>query len=243
VFEKPGDSFDLDSLKSFLRDLRLPRSIRGWIHTPFTYEGDWEKKAFGERDDIWHDEEIFSGEEILIESITEWYSSPNVVTIYTDHKYLLNQNLGMGKPHEQFYYQNVDDGDFESEMHVDEGLPSGQGRLKIQTVLSTKSPPSGENNFAMMDYSSELYVVYDSISSIQGIKFLPRLIAYPLNSMFRYYYVNYIGEEQVNYDIEYARERFNEYFQYIRKYHGEEPAQSRSRQSDFVPAHQETFFD
>ena len=146
----------------------------------------------------------------------------------------------MGKPTEKYYEQNVDSDEFKSNMIIDENLPSDRGNLKIDTTVKTKSPPSGENNFAMMDYSVKLFIKYDRVD---GIKWLPRVIANPLNSLFRYYFVRYIGEEMLEYDVEYSRERVIEYFQYLRKYHGEEPVQSRTRQSEFETPWDGTFFE
>jgi hypothetical protein len=72
---------------------------------------------------------------------------------------------------------------------------------------------------------------------------LPRFLANPLNSLFRYYFVRYIAEEMLEYDIEYSRERVVEYFQYLRKYHGEEPVQTRTSQSSFETPFEGTFFE
>jgi hypothetical protein len=231
---------EVKNLLENLPDISMPKSIMAWLHTPGTYKSDYEEHRFHEKDDIWHHEEIFSGDRFLIETATEWYESPNVVTIYKDHKYLFNQNMNMGKPFEKFYFQNVDSNSFESVMEIDEELPSGRGDLILETNVMTKSAPSGENNFAMMDYSTKLWVKYDLPG---GISFLPRFLAYPLNSIFKYYFIRHIGEEMLEYDIEYARERVIEYFDYIRKYHGEEPVQTRSRQEEFTPPWEGTFFD
>ena len=214
--------------------------IACYFHTPGTYNTEWEEEKFHEADDVWHHEEIFDGDEHLIESAIEWYESPNVPTIYTDHKYIFNQNMGMGKPEEKYYEQNVDSDDFMSEMHIDEGLPSDRGKMKIETTVKTKSSPSGENNFAMVDYSVKLFIQYDRV---KGIRWLPRFLANPLNSLFRYYFVRYIGEEMLEYDIEYSRERLIEYFDYLRKYHGEEPVQTKSRQEHFKTPFEGTFFE
>lgn len=211
-----------------------------YFHTPGTYNTEWEEEKFHEADDVWHHEEIFDGDKHLIESAIEWYESPNVPTIYTDHKYIFNQNMGMGKPEEKYYEQNVDSDDFKSEMHIGEGLPSNRGSLKIETTVKTKSSPSGENNFAMVDYSVKLFISYDRVN---GIRWLPRFLANPLNSLFRYYFVRYIGEEMLEYDIEYSRERLIEYFDYLRKYHGEEPVQTKSRQEHFKTPFEGTFFE
>lgn len=148
--------------------------------------------------------------------------------------------MDMGKPFETYYEQNVDDGNFRSNMKADESLPSDRGNVIIKTDIKTKSAPSGENNFAMVDYSAELYIEYKRIS---GIEWLPRILANPLNRMFRYYFIRYIGEEMLQYDIEYSRERLREYFDYIRKYHGEEPVQTKSRQAHFKTPYDGLFFE
>lgn len=214
--------------------------IACWFHLPDTYDSDYEEHRFHEADDIWHHEEVFSGEKFLVENTTEWYESPNVPTIYADHKYIFNQNMDLGKPFEKYYEQNADDGNFKSVMLADEDLPSDNGKVYIKTTISTKSAPSGENNFAMVDYSAELRIEYDLPS---GIRWLPRIIANPLNNLFRYYFIRYIGEEMLEYDIEYSRERFREYFDYIRKYHGEEPVQTKSRQAHFSTPYDGLFFE
>lgn len=211
-----------------------------WFHTPGTTKSDYEEERFHEMDDIWHHEHVFDGEEFLVETTTEWYESPNVPGIYADHKYIFNQNLDFDKPFESYYEQNVDTGEFKSVMDGSEELPSGNGTVKIETTISTKSAPSGENNFAMVDYSTKLWISY---SMPKGIRWLPRILASPLNRLFRYYYVNYIGEEMLEYDVEYARERHREYFDYIRKYHGEEPVQTKSRQAHFETPYEGTFFE
>lgn len=239
-----------DSDLEFLKDLFAMRDDDGeptflgklacYFHTPGTYNTDWEEEKFHEADDVWHHEEIFNGDYHLIESSIEWYESPNVPTVYTDHKYIFNQNMGMGKPTEKYYEQNVDSDDFKSNMIIREGLPSERGKLKIDTTVKTKSSPSGENNFAMVDYSVKLFIKY---SEVDGIEWLPRFIANPLNSLFRYYFVRYIGEEMLEYDIEYSRERMIEYFDYLRKYHGEEPVQSKTRQEHFETPWEGTFFE
>lgn len=211
-----------------------------WFHFPGTTKSDWEAHKFHEIDDIWHHEEIFSGDKFLVENATEWYESPNVPTIYADHKYIFNQNMGISKPFEKYYQENVDSGEFKSIMEAYDGLPSGRGDLTIETNIKTKSPPSGENNFAMVDYSVQLFVEYDLPG---GLTFLPRFLAHPLNKVFRYYFLRHIGEEMLEYDIEYAREKMIEYYDYIRKYHGEEPVQTRTQREHFDPGEGGTFFD
>ena len=214
--------------------------IACYFHTPGTYNTDWEEEKFHSADEVWHHDEIFNGDEHLIESTTEWYESPNVASIYSDHKYIFNQNMGVMKPIEEYYEQNVDTDEFKSNMFVKENLPSQRGKLKIDTTIKTKSPPSGENNFALMDYSVKLFISYNGV---EGITWLPRFLANPLNSLFRYYFVRYIAEEMLEYDIEYSRERVVEYFQYLRKYHGEEPVQTRTSQSSFETPFEGTFFE
>ena len=211
-----------------------------YFHTPGTSNTDWEDEKFSSADSVWHHDEIFNGDEHLIESTTEWYESPNVVTVYTDHKYIFNQNMSMDKPTEKYYEQNVDTDEFKSNMIAEESLPSQRGKLKIDTTVKTKAPPSGENNFALMDYSVKLFIKYNTVD---GIDWLPRIIANPLNSMFRYYFIRFIGEEMLEYDIEYSRERVVEYFQYLRKYHGEEPVQTRTSQQSFETPFEGTFFE
>ena len=240
------ESADLDFLKKIFRlsdDDGEPNffgKMACWLHFPGTEKSDWEEHRFHEVDDIWHHEEIFSGEKFLLENKTEWYESPNVPSIYAEHKYIFNNNMNISKPFEKYYEQNVDSGDFKSTMEAYDGLPSGRGDLTIETNISTKSPPSGDNNFAMVDYSVQLFVEYDLPG---GITFLPRFLAHPLNKLFQYYFINYLGEEMLEYDVEYAREKLAEYFDYIRKYHGEEPVQTRTRQESFEPTDEETFFD
>jgi len=237
---------DLDLLKKIfsMRDEDGEPTFLGklacYLHTPGTYNTDWEGQRFEHGDDIWHHEEIFDGDYHLIENSREWYESPNVATIYTDHKYIFNQNMSLDKPTEKYYEQNVDTNEFMAKMYVEEDLPSDRGELKIHTTIDTKSPPSEENNFALMEYSVELSIRY---GRVKGITWLPRMIANPLNSMFRYYFVRYIGEEMLEYDIEYSRERFREYFDYIRKYHGEEPVQTKSRQAHFKTPYDGVFFE
>lgn len=240
------DSADMNFLKKiFHREEGEEPSFFGklktWFHFPGTARSDWEEHHFHEIDDIWHHEEIFSGEKFLIENATEWYESPNVPTIYADHKYIFNNNMSMGKPFEVYYEQNVDSGEFKSVMEASEELPSSRGELLLETNIKTKSPPSGDNNFAMVDYSVQLFVKYDLPG---GVKFLPRFLAHPMNKMFRYYFLKHIGEEMLEYDIEYARERMIEYYDYIRQYHGEEPVQTRSRREHYDPGDEEgTFFN
>jgi len=151
----------------------------------------------------------------------------------------MKANMGMGRPEENEFSQNVDNGEFSSEMHVIEGLPSGRGDVKIETNIGTKSPPSGENDFCLVEYVVDTHIRYNMPG---GVNFLPRIIAIPINRFFKWAFLNYIGEEIVEYDGEYARERTTEYFQYIRKYHGEEPTQTRTRQAVYKPSFEDGVF-
>lgn len=190
-------------------------------------------------DNVWSDFHIFDGHWIKIQNRRDWYESPNVPGIYEDHKYIFNQNMSMGKPEETYYKENIDNGGFESNMIAIEDLPSGRGKLKINTHITTKNPPSGENDFCMVSYVVDTYIKYDIPN---GIKFLPRIIARPLNRFFKWAFLHHIGEEMVEYDGEYARERTTEYTQYIRKYHGEEPTQTKTRQATYKPSFEEGIF-
>ncbi|WEL22870.1 hypothetical protein [Candidatus Nanohalovita haloferacivicina] len=210
-----------------------------WLHTPKTENSDWEHDKFHEKDDIWHHEHLFEGHWVEIQNKAEWYESPNIVSIYKDHKYIFNQNMELDKPSETFYYENVDSGEFESVMEVKEDLPSKHGKLKLTTNPATQSPPSGDNDFGLIEYWVKLEVKY---SFPDGINWLPRIFAYPLNRFFKKWFVNRIGEEMIEYDIEYARERLTEYFDYIRKYHGEEPVQTKTRQEVYTPPTDGPFF-
>lgn len=215
--------------------------IQPWLHTPGTYANDHEEHEFKERDNIWSDFHIFDNEWIEIQNRKEWYESPNVPGIYADHKYIFKQNMDMGRPEEMYYKQNVDTGEFRSKMYVDEKLPSGKGDLRIKTRIRTKNAPSGENNFAMVEYYVYTYIKYKMPG---GVTSLPRFLAYPLNRFFKWAFLGYIGEELVDRDGEYAREKTTEYFQYLRKYHGEEPIQTKTRQAEFKPMPEEgTFFE
>lgn len=191
------------------------------------------------KDNIWSDFHIFDGEWIHIQNRREWYESPNVPGIYEDHKNIMKQNMGMGRPEENFFKQNIDDEGFASTMIAIEGLPSGRGEVKIETNIDTKNPPSGENNFCMVEYVVNTYIKYNIPN---GVTFLPRIIARPLNRFFKWAFFNYIGEEMVEYDGEYARERTTEYAQYVRKYHGEEPTQTKTRQAEYKPSFEDGIF-
>lgn len=190
-------------------------------------------------DNIWHDFHIFDGEWIHIQNRRDWYESPNVPSIYGDHKNIMKANMGMSRPEENYYQQNIDDGGFESEMHAIEDLPSDRGEVKIETNIGTKNAPSGENDFCMVEYKVNTYIKYDIPD---GVKFLPRILAIPINRFFKWAFLNYVGEEIVEYDGEYARERTTEYMQYVRKYHGEEPTQTRTRQAVYKPSFEDGVF-
>lgn len=213
--------------------------MMAWLHTPGTYNSDYEEEKFEKKDDIWHGEHLFEGHWVTLQNKAEWYESPNVISIYKDHKYIFNQNMGMGKPKEYFYFQNIDSGGFASEMKVKEGLPSGKGKMRLTTEIETQSAPSGDNEFALVEYMVEVEVKYGFPG---GISSMPRIFAHPLNRLFKRLFVNRLAEEMIEYDIEYARERMAEYFNYIRKYHGEEPVQTKTRQSAYTPPTDDIFF-
>lgn len=190
-------------------------------------------------DNVWEDFHVFEGDWIQIQNRMEWYESPNVPSIYEDHKYIFKQNMGFGRPEETFYKQNVDSNDFRSDMDVVTDLPSERGQMRIKVRISTGYPPSGENDFAMAEYVVDTEIRYDIPN---GATFLPRFIARPLNEIYARIFFRYIGEEMVERDGEYAIEKTREYFQYIRKYHGEEPIQTKSRQAEFTPMPKEGKF-
>ncbi|MEF8880411.1 MAG: hypothetical protein V5A72_01100 [Candidatus Nanohaloarchaea archaeon] len=187
-----------------------------------------------EEDNVWSQFHLFDGDWVEIMNKKEYYNSPHVPSIYTEHKKIVKQNMGMEKPFESYYYQNVDNGSFASVMEIkDSVLPSGNGELKLDVEIETVGPPSGENNACEVEYFVKGSIRYDIPN---GIDFLPRILARPLNRFFKWAFFKFIGEEQIEYDGEYAKERINEYFQYIRKYHGEEPLQTKSRQAVFKPS-------
>ncbi len=192
-----------------------------------------------EEDNIWHDFHLFNNEWVDIQNRMEWYESPNVPSIYADHKYIMKQNMQMPRPEEIFYSQNVDTDGFRSDIDGTDDLPSGRGRYRISVTIRTKRPPEGENDFAMVEYLVDTRIKYDMP---KGIDFLPRFIARPLNRLFRRAFIRYVGEEMIEYDGEFAIEKTREYFQYLRKYHGEEPIQTKSRQARFAPAPEEGIF-
>lgn len=223
----------------------IKRRILPWFHFPGTdsddksyYTGHMEEK-FGEIDDIWSEFHLFQNEWVEIENRVDWYQSPNVPSIYENHKYIFKQNMGVGRPDERYYEENVDSNEFKSRMHAVEELPSGRGKLRIVPTINTKSPPSGENNFCYVEYFVRTQLKYDMPS---GITFLPRVLAYPMNRFMKWVFFLYMAEHMVDYDGEYARERAAEYFQYIRKYHGEEPTQTKTRQAEFKPVPEEGIF-
>jgi hypothetical protein len=191
-------------------------------------------------DNIWSDFHIFDGGWVELVNRLDWYESPNVPTIYEEHKYLMKENMNMTRPFEKYFYQHKDSGDFESKMHCPMPLPSGRGKYRITPRIRTKSPPEGENNFCLVEYWTVLEMKY---SMPQGVDFLPRFVARPLNRFFKWAFLKYIGEEMIEYDGEYAREKMMEYTRYVRKYHGEEPTQTKTRQAHFEPDPEEgTFF-
>lgn len=221
----------------------LKRLILPWLHTPETYtvgeDGEWEEEKFEELDDIWSDMHIFDGDWVEIQNRVDWYESPNISGIYKDHVYIFKQNMDMGRPDERFYSENVDSGEFESHVRKGGGLPSGRGEFRITSNIATKSPPSGENDFGFVEYFVQTELKYDIPD---GISFLPRFLAHPMNRFFRWVFMLYMGHHILDYDGEYAREKTTEYFQYIRKYHGEEPTQTKTRQAEYKPVPEEGFF-
>jgi hypothetical protein len=219
-------------------------TLMAWMRTPDPDEKKgrehWEYEKFGESDEVWSDFHLFHDDWVEIANKKEWYDSPHVPQIYTDHKKIVKQNMGMNRPFEEFYYENADNGDFTSEMYVeDNGLPSGNGNLRLYIDIDTQNPPSGENDACLVEYFVKGKINY---KVPDGVDFLPRFIAYPINRFFKWAYLEFLAEEQIEYDGEYAQERINEYFQYIRKYHGEEPTQSKSRQAVFKPSVEDGVF-
>jgi len=209
----------------------LRRGLEYWFGFP--------KPDEDPNDNIWSDFHIFDGHWIDIENRKEWYESPNVPSIYADHKNIMKQNMSMDRPEETYYKENVDDGGFESIMIAMEDLPSSRGEVKIKTHITTKNAPSGENDFCMVEYLVTTSIKYEMPNAVT---FLPRIIARPLNRFFKWAFLSHIGEEIVEYDGEYARERSTEYLQYIRKYHGEEPTQTKTRQAVYKPSFEDGIF-
>lgn len=210
---------------------RFEEGLKYWFSPPKPHED--------EEDNIWHDFHIFDGEWIEIQNRVDWYESPNLPSIYEDHKYIMKQNMGMSRPEETYYQQNIDTNLFKSDMYADDDLPSGRGQVRIETEIWTKTPPSGENDFGMVEYLVRTNISYNIPN---GVTFLPRILARPLNKFFRWAFVKFIGEEMVERDGEYALEKAREYYDYIRKYHGEEPIQTKSRRAEFEPAIKEGVF-
>lgn len=207
------------------------KQVNYWFSTP-------DPKGH-EPDNVWRDFEVFSGDWIKIQNRLDRYESPNVPSIYEDHKYIFKQNMGMRRPEEVFYSQNVDTNEFSSDIEATDNLPSGKGEIKILTDIGTNYEPSGENNFCGVDYMVTTYINYDIPN---GIEFLPRIVARPLNQFFKWAYLKFLAEEMVERDSEYAIEKTTEYFQYLRKYHGEEPIQTKSRQAEYKPVPEEGIF-
>lgn len=195
-----------------------------------------------DEDNIWDDFHIFNGHWVEIQNRVEWYESPNVPEIYKDHVHIFKKSMELGRPREEFYFQNVDTNEFEAKIIMDGlDLPSGErGEYKIESNIKAKSPPEGENNFAFVEYFVKTHIKYEMP---QGITFLPRIVSRPVNRFFRWAFIYYIGEEMIEYDGEFARETTTDYFNYLRKYHGEEPTQTKTRQAEFKPMPEEgTFF-
>lgn len=199
----------------------------------------WISKPDGshEEDNIWSDFHVFDGHWVEVMNREEWYESPNVPTIYKEHKFVF-KNIDMGRPFEEEFMQKMHTGEFEVKMWNDQTLPSGKGKLKLTSEISTKSPPD-ENGFCLVEYFVKLEIKYDMP---QGITNLPRILAYPLNKFFKWGFFKFIGEEIVVRDSEYAQQKLLQYMQYIRKYHGEEPLQSKTRESEYKPALEEGRF-
>ena len=195
-----------------------------WFRTPKPHEN--------EKDDIWSDHPVFNSGDIEVTNRVEWYESPNIPSIYGDHKHIFTKNMDLKRPEETFYYQNVDSNEFRSEMKVGDGhfgtpeLPSETGHFYIKIRIRTKTPPSGENEAALVEYFARVFVEHHAP---QGITMLPRIIARPINRFFTWAFNRYIGGEAIEEDGEYARQKLTEYFQYLRKYHGEEPVQTKTR--------------
>ncbi|MFB6100103.1 MAG: hypothetical protein ABEK16_02415 [Candidatus Nanohalobium sp.] len=223
----------------------LKRIFLPMLHTPGTIK-DWyshgQEEKYEEKDDVWSDFHIFHDDWIEIANKKEWYDAPHVPQIYKDHKKIVKQNMGMKRPFEYFYYEKPENGDFESNMYVkDRGLPSGYGNLKMDIEITLPGgPPSGENDACLVEYFVTAKIGYKDVPD--GIDYLPRFLAYPLNRFFKWAFIEFVAEEQIEYDGEYAQERVNEYFQYLRKYHGEEPLQAKSRQAVFKPSVEDGVF-
>jgi hypothetical protein len=195
-----------------------------WFRTPNPDED--------ENDDIWSDHPVFNNGDIEVTNRVEWYESPNVPSVYQDHKHIFTKNMDLTRPEEKYYFQNVDSNEFRSKMKVgDENfghleLPSELGKFYIKIRIRTKTPPSGENEAALVEYFAQVFVKHEAP---QGITILPRIFARPINRFFVWAFKRYIGEEAIEEDAEHARQQLTQYFQYLRKYHGEEPVQTKTR--------------
>ncbi len=218
----------LEKTLDYLKNGRLTY----WFRTP--------DPGNDESDDIWSDHPIFGHHKVEIRNRAEWYESPNVPTIYADHKHLF-KNMDMSRPEETYFYQNVDSNDFRSKMETSAHLPSHQGEVILETRIRTKTPPSGENEFALVEYFARVYVEYEEIPG--GITFAPRILARPLNRFFRWAFLKYVGKEMIEEDGNFARAKLQQYFQYLRKYHGEEPLQTKTRLqgAEDIPENQRFF--
>ncbi|MFB6192688.1 MAG: hypothetical protein ABEK00_00380 [Candidatus Nanohaloarchaea archaeon] len=207
-----------------------------WLHHPGTYETDYEEDKFEDSDDLWGNP-VFGGDWVEIQTKVESYESPNVVTIYEDHGNILEE-IGLGSPSESFYYENLDNGEFESEMESTADLPSGKGEMKLTINPETKYPPSDDNEFALIDYWVQLEVSFDFPD---GVDWMPRIFAYPLNKFLKKWFVSQLGGRMVGYDMEFAREKLMDYFDSLRKYHGEEPVQTKTLDGQYSDL-EEPFF-
>jgi hypothetical protein len=223
----------LSDFVSDLEDMPVGGSIVYWLSRP--------KPGKHDEDDPWHEFELLNESWVKIQERREWYESPNVPGIYKEHKYIFNANMGMGTPYEREFEQNIDDNSFATEFYVSEDLPSGigSGTLRITSEISTQYPPSDDNGFCLVEYLVSTEIKY---SIAKGITWLPRILARPLNRLFRFVFYLAIVSDMVERDGEYARERTAEYFQYLRQYHGEEPTQEKTRRADFNPLPEEGVF-
>lgn len=224
---------DNDDKSTLKKTVNVLEPVLYWFRLP--------KPGEDHDDDIWGHHPVFNQGWVKIKNRLEWYESPHIVEIYEDHKKIFDINMGINQPTENFYFEHVDKGGFRSQLESTGELPSGLGEFKIHSRIRTQTPPSGDNNFGLVEYSVTLSVEY---SAPEGVKWLPRILARPLNNFFKWAYVQYVAEELLHHDGEYAQEKLNEYFQYLRKYHGEEPLQSKTRQELYEPPTEEgTFFE
>jgi hypothetical protein len=212
-------------------DVLTDSYLTKWFETPDPDENEF--------DNVWSDFHVFNNEWQLVQNRKEWYESPNVPQIYKDHKYIFDKNMEMGKPEETFYYQNIDSNEFASDMFINEELPSGRGDMRLEIQMETKYPPSGENDFAMVEYQVDTLMKYDMPRTV---KHLPRILALPLAYTYRWLFMLIIAEEMVHRDGEYAIERGQQYYQYLRKYHGEEPSQTKTNRVEFTPLPEDGIF-